>query len=145
MLDGYILDLSKPPSGWKSIVSPTLRESLQVTVTHLMAPWARRRIRKFGTTHLRLHIGCGRTHLPGWVNLDLAGLGADVPWDLRNRLPLSDQSSEAVFHEHLLEHLPLSGALSLLRECWRVLMPGGIVRVGVPDFGRYVSDLIAPT
>jgi predicted SAM-dependent methyltransferase len=145
VLDGYIRSLSESSTGWKSLVPPNVRESMQVAATNIIAPLARRRIHKFGTTQLRLHIGCGRTHLPGWVNIDLAGLGADIPWNLRHRLPLPDGSSEAVFHEHLLEHLPIGGALSLLRECWRLLRPGGIIRVGVPDFGRYLVDSVSPS
>jgi predicted SAM-dependent methyltransferase len=144
VLDGYIRSLSESPPGWKNIVPANVRESVQVAVTNLMAPLTRRGSRKFGTTGLRLHIGCGRNHLPGWVNIDLAGLGADLPWDLRHRLPFYDGSSAAIFHEHLLEHLPIDGALSLLRECWRLLRPGGILRVGVPDFGRYLLDSISP-
>ncbi len=57
-------------------------------------------------------------------------------------LPFPDSSVDAVFHEHLLEHLPLTAALPFLQECRRVLRAGGILRVGVPDAGRCVKGVI---
>src|SRR4029077_17458324 len=112
--------------------------------TNAVRPWARRRARKF-IAPTRLHLGCGARHVDGWVNIDFIGVSrVDLPWDLRNQLPFADGSAEAVFHEHLLEHLPLNAVLTLLQECRRLLRPGGIIRVGVPDAGRYVQDLAHP-
>jgi SAM-dependent methyltransferase len=129
------------PRSLKMLLPPTLRESLQARATRLIRPFATIRARRFRRANpLRLHLGCGGTHLEGWINIDLLGLGADIPWDLRHPLPFAGGSADAVFHEHLLEHLPLSAALPLLRECWRVLRPNGLLRVGVPDAGRYMRD-----
>jgi SAM-dependent methyltransferase len=52
---------------------------------------------------------------------------------LRERLPFKEGQFDAVYHSHVLEHLPHSQALPFLRECHRVLAPGGILRVVVPD------------
>jgi predicted SAM-dependent methyltransferase len=91
---------------------------------------------------LRLHIGCGERQLDGWVNIDLAGACADYVWDLRRPLPVEPGSVDAIFHEHFLEHLPLEAALGSLRECHRLLAPGGTIRIGVPDFGRHVRSYL---
>jgi SAM-dependent methyltransferase len=48
-------------------------------------------------------------------------------------LPFPAQYFDAVYHAHLLEHLPRASALPFLRECHRVLKPGGILRIVVPD------------
>jgi predicted SAM-dependent methyltransferase len=90
---------------------------------------------------LKLHIGCGDTYLDGWVNIDMArpARKLDLRWDLRRGLPFSDGSAEAVFSEHFLEHLDLSSALEMMQECRRVLKTGGVCRIGVPDFERYVN------
>jgi predicted SAM-dependent methyltransferase len=74
------------------------------------------------------------------VNVDLASTGPDLAWDLSRPVPLPDGSVAAIFHEHLLEHLPLPAAMGFLRECHRLLRPRGVLRVGVPDFGRYARD-----
>lgn len=119
----------------------------------------------------RLHLGCGLTAPSGWLNVDgswqvelaryprarrmLARLGlipagqAEVPWardvrrlDLRRPLPFAAESFDVVFSSHLLEHLYRTDALRLLRECHRVLRPGGVCRAVVPDLGRLVSDYL---
>jgi predicted SAM-dependent methyltransferase len=74
------------------------------------------------------------------VNVDLVGMGSDLRWDLTRKLPFADGSADAVFLEHVLEHFPLGTVLEMLAECRRVLAPGGILRAGVPDFGRYAES-----
>jgi SAM-dependent methyltransferase len=74
----------------------------------------------------------------------LLGLPTDLAWDLRKGIPFRDGSVEAIFHEHLLEHLPLVAVLPLFRECSRVLHGGGILRIGVPDAERYIRDYVQP-
>jgi SAM-dependent methyltransferase len=131
------------PTGLKATVPAALRESMQLLLTDSVRPWAARRARRIPSP-LRLHLGSGGTHLNGWVNIDLIGLPVDLPWNLRHPLPFSDGSAEAVFHEHLLEHVPLLAVPTFLQECRRVLQPGGIIRVGVPDAGRYIEDIARP-
>ena len=91
----------------------------------------------------RLHLGCGFNHLDGWLNIDRVGAHADVYWYLRRPVPLPDGAARAVFHEHLLEHLPYVAAFQLMRECHRLTEPGGIVRVVVPDAGRRIAEYAA--
>jgi predicted SAM-dependent methyltransferase len=59
---------------------------------------------------------------------------------LRKRLPWSDNSFDAVFSSHLLEHLHRQEALSLLKEAHRVLVPGGLCRMLVPDLRAIVIE-----
>lgn len=94
---------------------------------------------------LRLHLGSGGSRHEGWVNIDLLGPPTDLAWDLRKGIPFLEGLAEAVFHEHLLEHLPLTATLPLLRECRRVLRRGGVLRVGVPDAERYIRDYVRPS
>jgi predicted SAM-dependent methyltransferase len=79
-------------------------------------------------------LGCGRVWHPAWLNYDLRPRAPQVrKLDLRRPLPLADRHADAVYHSHVLEHLPRATADRLLRECHRVLKPGGILRVAVPD------------
>ena len=90
---------------------------------------------------LLINIGCGPKTLRGWVNLDAArGDEIDVVWDLRNGLPFSDESAAAIFGEHVIEHVPRADAETLLRECRRVLQPGGVLRLSTPDAGRFLRS-----
>jgi predicted SAM-dependent methyltransferase len=89
---------------------------------------------------IRLHLGCGGERKAGWVNIDLLGDPVDVAWNLARSLPFESSSVAAIFHEHLIEHLPLDAGDSFMQECYRVLRPGGILRVGVPDAGRLIQS-----
>lgn len=82
----------------------------------------------------KLNVGCGDRALPHWTNLDfVARDGLVSAHDLRTPLPFPDATFDAVYHSHVLEHLDLPAAARLLRECHRVLKPGGTLRVAVPD------------
>ena len=81
-----------------------------------------------------LNLGCGACHHPAWVNVDFRQTGPGVmAHDLSRGVPFPDASFDAVYHSHLLEHFHASTAPLFLAECWRVLKPGGILRVAVPD------------
>jgi SAM-dependent methyltransferase len=60
--------------------------------------------------------------------------------DLASALPYPDGAFEAIFGAHVLEHLTPDEADTLLRECRRVLRPGGVLRVSVPDLDYEVSS-----
>src|SRR5579864_5674354 len=83
----------------------------------------------------KLHLGCGTTPLDGWINIDVDPnlFHADLIWDLTQGLPFEDKSCALVHSEHVLEHFPLEAGINLLRECRRVLQPGGVLRVGMPS------------
>ena len=91
-------------------------------------------VRKASTVILpcALHIGCGSNRKPGWINIDLAP-GADICLDLREPLPFPDNSVKMVYGEHFFEHLDLEEGTRFLRECLRVLLPGGRLSLGVPN------------
>jgi SAM-dependent methyltransferase len=91
---------------------------------------------------LKVHIGCGGHELPGWVNVDNspAPLAINLDWGL----PLPDGSASYVFLAHLLEHLFHPAQSSrLLGEIRRVLAPGGVVRIVVPDIEKYLRAYVA--
>jgi predicted SAM-dependent methyltransferase len=81
-----------------------------------------------------LNVGCGSRFHRAWVNVDAAPGGREVrAHDVRRGLPFPDRTFDAVYHSHVLEHLDREHGLALLRECRRVLVPGGVIRVVVPD------------
>ena len=82
----------------------------------------------------RLHLGCGARFHPAWINVDLQPLDPSiVKHDVLTPLPFADVEFGAVYHAHLLEHLPRDRVPAFLRDCFRVLKPGGVLRVVVPD------------
>ena len=117
----------------------------------------------------KLNLGCGPVQPPGWVNVDgsnrawLAGkmspvdrllvrlglippteFGPQVKWlNLFRPLPYADDSVSCIYAGELWEHFEYDDAKRLTGECHRVLAPGGVLRVCVPDgrefWGRYVA------
>ncbi|MBN1126260.1 MAG: methyltransferase domain-containing protein [Sedimentisphaerales bacterium] len=60
--------------------------------------------------------------------------GNIMVWNLSKGIPFTSNSVDAVYHSHLLEHLDRDIAEVFLKEIYRVLKPGGIQRIVVPDF-----------
>lgn len=123
---------------------------------------------------VKINIGCGPNgRLAGFDNLDnslsvlvsrssllkrlLLKLGlisegqyqadwSSVTWcDASRRLPYRDRSVDKVYTSHFLEHIPLKRGLRVLRECYRVLKPGGVIRIVVPDLLYYARKYVEDT
>lgn len=93
---------------------------------------------------LRLHLGCGLVHRPGWVNIDLFQAAAvDIRADA-GLLPFADGSAAAVDARQLIEHLGYVGAVYALYEWGRVLAPGGELSIETPDRDRVLAAAAAP-
>jgi predicted SAM-dependent methyltransferase len=82
----------------------------------------------------RLNLGCGSRFHPAWTNVDFVAVSPSVlSHDLRKGIPFPDEEFDVVYHSHVLEHFSQPRARAFLRECLRVLKPGGTLRVVVPD------------
>lgn len=86
-------------------------------------------------TQTRLHIGCGPNILPGWVNIDSVARAPGVRTDIDlTALPWPDGSVDAALAEHVFEHFSFAEEAAIWPELARVLRPGGVLTVEVPDF-----------
>lgn len=84
-----------------------------------------------------INLGCGNRYHLAWTNFDIKPQGPGViQHDLSRGIPLPDASCDLVYHAALLEHIRRTDVLPFLVECNRVLKPGGIIRVGVPNLER---------
>jgi predicted SAM-dependent methyltransferase len=59
--------------------------------------------------------------------------------DVTRRIPAPDASAEVAYSSHMIEHLNRWQALELLRECRRVLRPGGLLRIVTPDLWEVIA------
>jgi predicted SAM-dependent methyltransferase len=81
-----------------------------------------------------LNLGCGERFHPDWINVDLsAARSGVVAHDLAKGIPFQSETVDVVYSAAVFEHFRRSEAANFLREIHRVLKPGGIVRIGVPD------------
>lgn len=89
-----------------------------------------------------LNIGCGSNLIPNFLNVDFYGWRSSkgvFEHDLRENLPFSSNRFEGIVTEHTIEHLYPNGTIKLLSESFRVLKPGGVLRIGVPDLDKYLE------
>lgn len=122
-----------------------LASGVKYALTTLVIPIERWRAgRQSGRRTVRLHLGCGSHRVEGWINVDFLrpGRKLDLYWDLRRPLPYRDGSVDAIFAEHVLEHMSFDDGVCLLREARRVLRRDGTVRIGVPDLDRYIASYL---
>jgi SAM-dependent methyltransferase len=90
-----------------------------------------------------LNLGCGQRFHIDWTNVDFFSNGKDVvAANLLKGIPFSDSSFDVVYHSHLLEHIPKEHSFVFIKECYRVLKPGGILRVVVPDLENMVKEYL---
>lgn len=89
-----------------------------------------------------LNIGCGNNFHPDWINLDLYKSKNVKYHNIKNKLPFSDSSIDVIYHSHVLEHLNKEEADKFIKDCFRVLKPGGIMRIVVPDLERIAREYI---
>jgi predicted SAM-dependent methyltransferase len=92
---------------------------------------------------MKLHLGCGPVKLAGWNNIDLDSPAADLHWDLTTPLPFPDESIDAIYSEHFIEHITREDAVAFLARCRRLLKPGATMRVTTPDLRWIVAMYIA--
>jgi predicted SAM-dependent methyltransferase len=118
---------------------------------------------------MNLHLGCGPFFIEGWINVDYS-LGAKlasiplvgpivkslklfhIDWNpriilhnLAEPLPWPDASVDCIYTSHTLEHLRREDGERLMAECYRVLKPGGVLRIVVPDLKASVDDYLEGT
>ena len=93
----------------------------------------------------RLQIGSGSNLLNGWLNTTLYPFApGSVFLDARLPFPLPSDSFRHVFSEHVIEHLEFEEGANLLLESFRVLRPGGRIRIATPDLARIIALYAAP-
>ena len=91
----------------------------------------------------KLHIGCGGNIYEGWLNVDIEPQSTSVGYlDASKIFPFESDSFDYVFSEHMFEHLDFEGQVSMLRECYRVLRKGGIMRIATPDLGKILTIVV---
>jgi predicted SAM-dependent methyltransferase len=88
----------------------------------------------------KLHLGCGPYIFEGWKNIDLMPGSGGIASDLRQGIQEENGSIDYIFSEHFIEHLTQKEGLYFLADCYRVLKPGGVMRISTPSLKVLVND-----
>jgi len=95
--------------------------------------------------NLKINLGSGHWKLTDWVNVDIDhDSEPDVVANLAADLPFADGVARLLHTEDFIDQLELGQAAAFLRECHRILAPGGVLRVLTPDLQKlahmYLND-----
>lgn len=90
-----------------------------------------------------MQVGCGYNIYEDMVNVDIEWKPGVIPWDIsvikKDNYPVPDNYLKGIYTEHCLEHIPFQSAWDNMYDFFRVLEPGGTVRIAVPD-GEFFVD-----
>jgi predicted SAM-dependent methyltransferase len=92
----------------------------------------------------RLNWGCGAHVAPGWINSDVKDTpGIDLVADIRKGLPLASESIDYAVSIHALPELAFAEQVPALQELGRVLRPGGVLRLALPDLAKGIEAYLS--
>jgi SAM-dependent methyltransferase len=93
---------------------------------------------------LRVNFGCGDTRREGYVGVDVRKCGgADYVLPAWDCAPFEPDSVDEAYSRHMLEHLDPADARRALTAWLRILRPGGVLRVIVPDLIFHARQLLS--
>jgi len=89
---------------------------------------------------LKLHLGCGKKHMPGYIHIDKNSFPhIDYIHDVGSLPMFFDSSVDLIYASHVIEYFDRDEVVSVLSEWKRVLKPKGVIRLAVPDFEALVE------
>ena len=104
------------------------------------------RLRKLrNRTRLSVNFGSAGRGLADWINIDARSNHEHlyIAYDIRRSLPFQDGQVRRIFAEHVIEHVDFRDDIPhVFREFRRILEPGGVVRIVVPDAERFMSAYV---
>lgn len=94
----------------------------------------------------KLQVGSGPNVLPGWLNTCKNPERPGVFFlDITKPSPFENNTFDYVFSEHMIEHMSYPEGLMMLRECHRIMKPGGRIRISCPDINFLIRLANNPT
>jgi SAM-dependent methyltransferase len=87
------------------------------------------------TELLKLHVGCGKRFIPGFVHVDQVVFPhVDHVQDIRRLAKFADNSANLIYACQVIEYFDREEVIGVLTDWRRVLAPGGTLRLSVPNF-----------
>lgn len=90
---------------------------------------------------MKLNLGSGNNHIPGFISVDLYDEEAHVKADITD-LPYEDASVEQIVCYQVIEHVPYQLSEKIFQEMHRVLEPGGLAIVETVDFDYVATSIL---
>lgn len=89
---------------------------------------------------IKLHLGCGKRYIPGYIHIDVIDYPhVDHITSIDDLSIFEDNSCDEIYSCHVLEHFKRGYVDKVLAEWYRILKPGGLIKVAVPDFEKLIE------
>ncbi|MDN4066454.1 methyltransferase domain-containing protein [Paenibacillus vini] len=95
----------------------------------------------------KLHFGPGPNWIKPsseWLTVDIDKERGDIQIDFNkfDHLPIEDTSIYSIYGSHVFEHMSIFAAPKVFKECYRVLVPGGYLRIVLPDVKKSLEEYL---
>lgn len=98
-----------------------------------------------GRRDLRINVGSSSRHVDGWISVDILRdpeglclrMDATLPW------PFASGAAAAIASEHVIEHIDPAAMPGFVAEAFRVLRPGGRLRLSTPNLRGIAEAYLA--
>ncbi len=94
---------------------------------------------------MKLHLGCGKTIMQGWINIDLYSGIADEKKDVVVLPGYRNETVNEIYTSHMVEHLSPQGFTKALKRWYGLLEKGGILIIRCPDIRIHLKRWLEAT
>jgi len=119
-----------------NIIKKKIKETYFFFLTKFLKIYNQKNIKSYLKKHniAKLHLGAGKYYLPEWLNTDILLKSPDFVYlDVSKKFPIDQNKFDYIYSEHMIEHLCYKDCLNMLMESYRILKPGGKIRITTPD------------
>lgn len=94
----------------------------------------------------KLQIGAQGSPINNWLNVDILPKTKDTAYmDATKKFPIASNTFDFMFAEHMIEHISFDDAQFMLKECYRILKPNGVIRLATPNLDTMIKLLQDPS
>lgn len=140
---GVAAPLRYPISALLRAMPESVRGSIAFETKSFLGRLFAKRLRVDRSRRNYMNLGSGNDRLDDYIAVDFFSSGASYGADFRYPFLIDDDSFDGIFSEHTLEHLNYAEVTQVLAECRRILKPGGLIRIVVPDLSIFVRNYVS--
>ncbi len=94
----------------------------------------------YKNTIRKLQVGSSISNLEDWLASDLIPTTSNcIMLDATKKFPFSDNTFDYIYSEHMIEHITWDDGQKMLLESFRILKPGGKIRIATPNMSTFVG------
>ncbi|MDH7506888.1 MAG: hypothetical protein QHH15_03770 [Candidatus Thermoplasmatota archaeon] len=100
----------------------------------------------------KLNIGCGDNFVENWLNIGLFNIPQGIylfsktkkqtliiNYDMTKEFPIEPDSINYIYASHFIEHLSFIQGINFLKNCYKVMKKGGLIRLVFPDLELWIK------